>query len=81
MTMGQRGMMPMRSMDMPVPENSVPMLGLRGQFGPTVVGSMATVLKVREQTDGYKDPGWYNFPDGTVARKAHPRELHADVIL
>lgn len=80
MTMGQRGMMPMRTMDMPVPANSVPMLGLKGQFGPTVFGSMATVLKVREQTDGYKDPGWYDFPEGTLARVATRDELQNDGI-
>ncbi|MGE3182987.1 MAG: multicopper oxidase family protein [Phycisphaerae bacterium] len=81
MTMGQRGMMPMRSMDMNVPENSVPMLGLKGQFGPTVFGSMATVLKVRDQVDGYNDPGWYDFPEGTLARAATRAELQNDGIV
>jgi manganese oxidase len=80
MTMGQTGMMPLQSMDMPVPENAIPMLGYRGQFGQTVMGGMATVLKVREHAPGYDDPGHYRFPEGSRARKATPKEMSRDRI-
>ncbi len=80
MTMGQIGMRPLQEMGMPVPENSIPMLGFEGQFGKTVLGSMVTVLKVRENAPGYEDPGPYEFPEGTVARPATAREMEADGI-
>lgn len=62
---------------MPVPPNTIPMRGFAGQFGKSVMGGMATVLKVRERVEGYEDPGWYDFPEGTVARIAEPDELRA----
>lgn len=77
MTMGDKGMADMADMKMPVPENSIPMLGYNGQFGKSDMGGMATLLKVRERTDGYKDPGWYDFPPKTVSRAATPDQLHA----
>jgi len=80
MTMGKTGMMALQSMNMPVPENAIPMLGYKGQFGQGVMGGMATVLKVRKHAPGYEDPGHYRFPEGTRARKATPRELQRDHI-
>ncbi|MCF8144001.1 MAG: copper oxidase [Deltaproteobacteria bacterium] len=80
MTMGKTGMMALQSMNMPVPENAIPMLGYKGQFGQGVMGGMATVLKVRKHAPGYEDPGHYRFPEGTSARKATPRELERDHI-
>jgi manganese oxidase len=80
MTMGVTGMMALQSMDMPVPENSIPMLGYKGQFGQTVMGGMATVLKVRNRVKGYADPGHYRFPKGSVARKATKKEMGRDGI-
>jgi hypothetical protein len=40
-----------------------------GQFGPIEMGGMFSVVKVRKglARDDYKDPGWYKFPEGTVA--------------
>jgi len=80
MTMGRAGMRDMTKMGMPLPENSIPMLGYTGQFGQTVLGSMANVLKVREDIDSYEDPGPYDFPEGTVSRKATEEEMKTDGI-
>jgi hypothetical protein len=40
-----------------------------GPFGPLEMGGMFTVVKVREglARNDYKDPGWYQHPQGTVA--------------
>jgi hypothetical protein len=65
---------------MPVPENTIPMKGLRGPFGDTVFGGMSTVVKVRERLTGYDDPGWYDHPPGTVAGPASEAELARDGI-
>ncbi|GMU24007.1 MAG: hypothetical protein AMXMBFR13_40840 [Phycisphaerae bacterium] len=78
MTMGKGGMIEMATMKMPIPENTIPMLGVRGQFGPTVFGGMATIVKIRERAPTYDDPGWYQYPEGTVARLARPEELQAN---
>jgi len=52
----------------------------KGQFGYIGMGGMTTILKVRENITSYEDPGWCQFPDGTVARPATPEELEADGI-
>ena len=80
MTMGTAGMRDMTKTGMPLPENSIPMLGYTGQFGQTVMGSMANILKVREDIDSYEDPGPYEFPEGTVSRQATAEEMKADGI-
>jgi FtsP/CotA-like multicopper oxidase with cupredoxin domain len=80
MSMGTTGMHALQEMGMPVPANSIPMLGLKGQFGQTVMGGMAMVLKVREHAPGYDDPGDYRFPAGSVARPAKPAEMRRDRI-
>jgi hypothetical protein len=80
MTMGAKGMGPMAEMHMPVPDNSIPMLGIHGQYGRTVMGSMVTMLKVRERTNGYEDPGWYEHPEGTVSYRATDEQLQKDGI-
>jgi len=81
MTMGTTGMRDMTRTGMPLPVNSIPMRGYKGQFGQTVLGSMANVLRVRETIENYDDTGPYDFPKGTVARKALPAELRADGII
>ncbi len=78
MTMGQTGMAEMAEMGMPVPPNSIPMLGARGKHGYMTAGGMFTVLKVRERLDGYADPGWYENPPGTQAVAASADELRRD---
>ncbi len=78
MSMGTRGMESMEGM--PAPDNSIPMSGLKGQFGPTTMGGMVTVFRVRERAPGYADPGPYDFPEGTVAWQASEEELRRDGI-
>ncbi len=80
MTMGQDGMGEMAAMGMPVPANSIPMLGAPGPFSYIDMGGMFTILKVREHLDRYADPGWYDYPAGTVAGRASAAELRADGI-
>ena len=67
-------------MRMPMPENSIPMLGMQGQFGSTVAGGMLTVLKVRESAPGYEDPGMFDFPEGTLSRRVTAEEIERDGI-
>jgi len=69
MVMGERGMADMGEMEMPLPDNTLPMMTGTGPFGPIEMGGMFTVVKVREGLvrDDYADPGWYKHPPGTVA--------------
>ncbi|MGJ4958552.1 multicopper oxidase family protein [Bradyrhizobium sp. HKCCYLRH2015] len=68
MVMGNTGMA-MGNMEMPSPDNTLPMMTGSGQFGGIEMGGMFTVVKVREglARDDYRDPGPYQFPKGTVA--------------
>jgi FtsP/CotA-like multicopper oxidase with cupredoxin domain len=52
-----------------IPRNSIPMLGGVGPFGPIDMGGMFTIVKVREGYVGDEDPGWYDYPEGTVASR------------
>jgi manganese oxidase len=69
MPMGSSGMAEMGGMEMPMPDNTLPMMTGFGQFGALEMGGMFTVVKVREglAANDYKDPGWYKHPPGTVA--------------
>jgi FtsP/CotA-like multicopper oxidase with cupredoxin domain len=69
MPMGSAGMADMGAMEMPMPDNTLPMMTGFGPFGPLEMGGMFSVMKVREglARDDYKDPGWYQHPPGTVA--------------
>jgi FtsP/CotA-like multicopper oxidase with cupredoxin domain len=69
LAMGSEGMAMMGEMEMPLPENTLPMMTGFGQFGPIEMGGMFTVMKVREgmAANDYKDPGPYKNPSGTVA--------------
>ena len=49
--------------------NTLPMMTGEGPFGPIEMGGMFTVVKIREGITSYEDPGWYDHPEGTVARK------------
>jgi manganese oxidase len=71
MVMGERGMADMGEMQMPLPDNTLPMMGGRGPFGPAEMGGMFTLVKVRrdQQPGDYGDPGWFRHPQGTVARE------------
>ena len=51
--------------------NTLPMMTGTGPFGPIEMGGMFTVVKVRENLKSYdEDPGWYEYPEGTVAFKS-----------
>jgi hypothetical protein len=69
MVMGERGMADMGKMEMPLPDNTLPMMSGQGPFGGVEMGGMFTVMKVRkdQKPDDYKDPGWYKHPAGTLA--------------
>ncbi len=69
MVMGERGMADMGEMEMPLPDNTLPMMTGTGPFGAMEMGGMFSVVKVREglARNDYKDPGWYKHPPGTVA--------------
>jgi hypothetical protein len=69
MVMGERGMADMGAMEMPLPENTLPMMSGTGPFGAMEMGGMFTTVKVRDglARNDYKDPGWYRHPAGTVA--------------
>ena len=71
MVMGERGMADMGEMEMPLPDNTLPMMTGTGPFGPIEMGGMFTTVKVREglARGDYSDPGWYRHPPGTVAYK------------
>ncbi len=69
MAMGESGMADMGAMEMPLPDNTLPMMSGAGPFGPLEMGGMFTIVKVREglARGDYRDPGWYRHPSGTVA--------------
>jgi hypothetical protein len=69
MVMGERGMADMGEMQMPLPDNTLPMMSGAGPFGPIEMGGMFTVVKIREglARGDYKDPGWYKHLASTVA--------------
>ncbi|HAT32230.1 MAG TPA: copper oxidase [Janthinobacterium sp.] len=68
MVMGDKGGS-MGGMQMPLPENTLPMMSGEGPFGGVEMGGMFTVLKVRkdQKRGDYSDPGWYKHPPGTLA--------------
>jgi hypothetical protein len=69
MVMGERGMADMGEMEMPIPDNTLPMMTGQGPYGAVEMGGMFSVLKVRrhQKPGDYKDPGWYKQPPGTQA--------------
>lgn len=83
MSMGTTGfghMDPAHMQGMPTPDNSVPMLGGDGPFDHIEMGGMFTVLKVRDDPASADPAGWYQHPEGTVARPADPDRMRADGI-
>lgn len=75
MPMGETGMSEMTDMaemmDMPLPDNTLPMMAGKDQFGAIEMGGMFTTVKIREglARNDYKDPGFYKHPNGTVAHE------------
>jgi FtsP/CotA-like multicopper oxidase with cupredoxin domain len=83
MTMGHDGMGEMGAHlemgHMPIPENSLPMIGAPGPRDYITMGGMFTLVKVRDRLEGDADPGWYENPEGE-AHAATPAELARDGI-
>ena len=79
MVMGDKGMADMGSMEMPLPDNTLPMMTGQGPMGPLEMGGMFTTLKVREglAADDYRDPGWFSHPQGSVAHEWTGDPVHA----
>lgn len=71
MVMGERGMHDMTEMEMPLPDNTAPMMTGQGPLGSVGMGGMFSVIKVRrdQKPGNYKDPGWFKHPAGTVAQE------------
>ena len=71
MVMGERGMADMAEMEMPLPDNTAPMMSGAGPFGSVEMGGMFSMLKVRKNQPAgdYTDPGWYAHPPGSVAHE------------
>jgi FtsP/CotA-like multicopper oxidase with cupredoxin domain len=69
MVMGERGMADMAEMEMPLPDNTLPMMSGQGPHGAMEMGGMFTTVKVRADVKAgdYKDPGWYRAPGGSTA--------------
>jgi manganese oxidase len=69
MAMSERGMHDMTEMEMPLPDNTAPMMTGDGPFGNIGMGGMFSVIKVRanQKSGDYKDPGWFKHPPGTRA--------------
>jgi hypothetical protein len=67
--MGERGMADMTEMEMPIPDNTAPMMGGEGPFGSVEMGGMFSVVKVRkgQKPGDYSNTGWFKHPPGTVA--------------
>ena len=59
---------------------TIPMVGANGPHDYITMGGMFTILKVRENLQGYEDPGWYQAPAETQAKPASTDELIRDGI-
>lgn len=55
----------------PGPANTLPMMMGKGPYGNIEMGGMFTTIKVRDDIapGDFSDPGWYQSPPGTVAKK------------
>ena len=69
MVMGDTGGS-MGDMEMPLPDNTLPMMTGQGPHGGVEMGGMFTVFKVREglARNSYMAPGWSAAAGGTVAQ-------------
>jgi len=67
MMMGDKGMADMGSMEMQLPDNTLPMMTGQGPYGALEMGGMFTTVKVRRglARNDYADPGWFKQPAGT----------------
>ena len=67
--MGTTGMGDMSEMQqmMAAPRNSIAMRGGDGPHGLIDMGGMFAIVKIRDDIDYGRDPGWYQQPRGTSA--------------
>jgi hypothetical protein len=84
MVMGPTGMGDMAEMQgmMPIPRNSIAMRVGSGPYGPIDMGGMFTLVKIRDDMDYARDPGWYStgpraYRVSTPANDATPHEHHS----
>jgi hypothetical protein len=79
MAMSERGMADMAEMEMPLPDNTIPMMTGAGPYGSLEMGGMFTVFKVRkDQKPGdYSDPGWFKQPPNTQSFEYKGPEMPA----
>jgi FtsP/CotA-like multicopper oxidase with cupredoxin domain len=66
---GEGGAMGDMQMQMPLPQNTLPMMTGTGPHGSIEMGGMFTLVKIRADLarNDYRDPGWYRAPKGSVA--------------
>jgi FtsP/CotA-like multicopper oxidase with cupredoxin domain len=66
---GEGGAMGDMQMQMPLPQNTLPMMTGTGPHGSIDMGGMFTLVKIRADLarNDYRDPGWYQAPRGSVA--------------
>jgi manganese oxidase len=66
---GEGGVMGDMQMQMPLPQNTLPMMTGTGPHGSIEMGGMFTLVKIRADLarNDYRDPGWYTAPKGSVA--------------
>jgi hypothetical protein len=69
MVMSERGMADMAEMEMPLPDNTAPMMSGEGPYGSVEMGGMFSMVKVRrdQKRGDYSNPGWFKQPEGTQA--------------
>jgi hypothetical protein len=73
MVMGERGMKDMTEMEMPLPDNTAPMMAGRGPFGAIGMGGMFSVVKVRKRPEAgrLQRPGLVPAPAGHRGLRVH----------
>ncbi|HWS63076.1 MAG TPA: copper oxidase [Steroidobacteraceae bacterium] len=66
---GEGGAMGDMQMQMPLPQNTLPMMTGTGPHGSIEMGGMFTLVKIRADLarNDYRDPGWFKAPKGSVA--------------
>jgi len=90
MVMGERGMADMAEMEMPLPDNTLPMMTGQGPYGPVEMGGMFTLMKVRASrsaaiiptpagSDSRPAPWRAKSPAHQPSRCARRRPLHRRV--
>ena len=73
MVMGDKGMHDMAEMEMPLPDNTLPMMTGKGPFGPVGMGGMFSVVKVRDdvQAGRLQGPRSVQAPAGHRRLRVH----------